>query len=226
MLMNHLRHADLGGRLGDLPRHGRDLFRVHDGRRVRLSAAANGWKPHGLDASRRAGAMITTGNVHLRDAHKTPQFWLIWAVLLPERLGRHRHHRRGLAHAAGDLRRQVVRRSVGGLWPVQRRAEGASCAGRRVALSACSLCSTSPGASSGRRCRTRSGGSSPTSPSSRSASSAMPRPRRLPRSACSAYSRPPSASSPRCMAEGSPPSLPISPISSARNMLARFTGGC
>jgi MFS family permease len=26
-------------------------------------------------------AMITTGHVHLRDAHKTLQFWLIWAVL-------------------------------------------------------------------------------------------------------------------------------------------------
>ena len=25
--------------------------------------------------------MITTKNVDLRDAHKTPQFWLIWAVL-------------------------------------------------------------------------------------------------------------------------------------------------
>jgi MFS family permease len=25
--------------------------------------------------------MIATGHVHLRDAHRTPQFWLIWAVL-------------------------------------------------------------------------------------------------------------------------------------------------
>ena len=25
--------------------------------------------------------MITQINVHLNDAHKTPQFWLIWAVL-------------------------------------------------------------------------------------------------------------------------------------------------
>ncbi len=25
--------------------------------------------------------MITTRHVHLRDAHKTKQFWLIWAVL-------------------------------------------------------------------------------------------------------------------------------------------------
>ena len=25
--------------------------------------------------------MITQNNVHLKDAHKTPQFWLIWWVL-------------------------------------------------------------------------------------------------------------------------------------------------
>ena len=25
--------------------------------------------------------MITHGHVHLRDAHKTPQFWLTWVVL-------------------------------------------------------------------------------------------------------------------------------------------------
>ena len=25
--------------------------------------------------------MITQHQVHLRDAHKTPQFWLIWLVL-------------------------------------------------------------------------------------------------------------------------------------------------
>ena len=41
-----------------------------------------GWRPDGWtprDAS--TTAMITTGQVHLKDAHKTPQFWLIWAVL-------------------------------------------------------------------------------------------------------------------------------------------------
>ena len=25
--------------------------------------------------------MITSNNVHLKDAHKTPQFWLLWLVL-------------------------------------------------------------------------------------------------------------------------------------------------
>ena len=41
-----------------------------------------GWRPEGwtppISSSK---AMITHGHVHLRDAHKTKQFWLIWAVL-------------------------------------------------------------------------------------------------------------------------------------------------
>ena len=37
ILMNHFTHADLGRRLADLRRHGGDLLRLHDGRRLRLS---------------------------------------------------------------------------------------------------------------------------------------------------------------------------------------------
>jgi MFS family permease len=40
-----------------------------------------GWQPEGFTPPSEAGGMITRGNVHLRDAHKTKQFWLIWAVL-------------------------------------------------------------------------------------------------------------------------------------------------
>ena len=40
-----------------------------------------GWKPDGWTAPSTAKAMISQNNVHLRDAHKTPQFWLIWWVL-------------------------------------------------------------------------------------------------------------------------------------------------
>ena len=36
-----------------------------------------GWTPPAADAN----ARITSRNVHLKDAHKTPQFWLIWLVL-------------------------------------------------------------------------------------------------------------------------------------------------
>jgi MFS family permease len=41
-----------------------------------------GWRPEGWTPPAGNGkAMITHKHVHLRDAHKTPQFWLIWAVL-------------------------------------------------------------------------------------------------------------------------------------------------
>jgi MFS family permease len=40
-----------------------------------------GWRPEGWSPAARRGAMITRHEVHLRDAHKTPQFWLIWGVL-------------------------------------------------------------------------------------------------------------------------------------------------
>jgi MFS family permease len=40
-----------------------------------------GWRPDGWTPPANANAMITQGQVHLRDAHKTPQFWLIWGVL-------------------------------------------------------------------------------------------------------------------------------------------------
>src|SRR5690606_25180943 len=41
-----------------------------------------GWRPEGwTPPAKKAGAMITEHHVHLRDAHKTRQFWLIWIVL-------------------------------------------------------------------------------------------------------------------------------------------------
>ena len=40
-----------------------------------------GWQPEGWTPPAKANAMISTKNVHLKDAHKTPQFWLIWGVL-------------------------------------------------------------------------------------------------------------------------------------------------
>lgn len=39
------------------------------------------WVPEGWTAPTKANAMISKANVHLNDAHKTPQFWLIWWVL-------------------------------------------------------------------------------------------------------------------------------------------------
>jgi MFS family permease len=40
-----------------------------------------GWRPDGWTPRTAKNAMIAHGNVHLKDAHKTPQFWLIWIVL-------------------------------------------------------------------------------------------------------------------------------------------------
>lgn len=40
-----------------------------------------GWRPEGWTPPVAKSSMITTRHVHLRDAHKTKQFWLIWAVL-------------------------------------------------------------------------------------------------------------------------------------------------
>ncbi len=40
-----------------------------------------GWKPDGWTPPAARNGMMTSGHVHLRDAHKTSQFWLIWAVL-------------------------------------------------------------------------------------------------------------------------------------------------
>jgi len=39
------------------------------------------WRPEGWTPPEKANAYITAHQVHLRDAHKTRQFWLIWGVL-------------------------------------------------------------------------------------------------------------------------------------------------
>jgi len=46
---------------------------------VRLPAP--GWKPDGYVPSTQARALVTTANVAVDDAWKTPQFWLLWVIL-------------------------------------------------------------------------------------------------------------------------------------------------
>src|SRR6266478_2855538 len=41
----------------------------------------SGWRPEGWTPPSETKTMITQHHVHLRDAHKTRQFWLIWGVL-------------------------------------------------------------------------------------------------------------------------------------------------
>lgn len=40
-----------------------------------------GWKPEGWTPPTAKNAMISQGHVHLKNAHKTPQFWLLWIIL-------------------------------------------------------------------------------------------------------------------------------------------------
>jgi MFS family permease len=40
-----------------------------------------GWKPEGWNGANQSKAMITTRNVHVNTAWRTPQFWFIWGVL-------------------------------------------------------------------------------------------------------------------------------------------------
>ncbi len=72
----------------------RHLLRLHADRRLRLPVAAGGLEARRLDAARQRQRHDHASNVHLNDAHKTPQFWLSVARAVHERVGRHRHHRR------------------------------------------------------------------------------------------------------------------------------------
>ena len=40
-----------------------------------------GWKPDGWTPPANSNAMITSNHVHLKDAHKTSAFWMLWIVL-------------------------------------------------------------------------------------------------------------------------------------------------
>ncbi len=41
----------------------------------------DGWRPAGWTPPAARNAMVASGHVHLRNAHKTPQFWLLWLAL-------------------------------------------------------------------------------------------------------------------------------------------------
>ncbi len=51
-----------------------------------------GWKPEGWTAPAKPLSMITTHNVEVNTAFRTPQFWLLVGHSLHERHGGHRHH--------------------------------------------------------------------------------------------------------------------------------------
>jgi MFS family permease len=47
-----------------------------------IRVPAEGWKPEGYVPNAQHSALITTANVDADNAIKTPQFWLLWVVLL------------------------------------------------------------------------------------------------------------------------------------------------
>ena len=47
-----------------------------------IRVPADDWKPAGYEPNQEHSALITTGNVSADNAIKTPQFWLLWVVLL------------------------------------------------------------------------------------------------------------------------------------------------
>ncbi len=137
-----------------------------------------GWRPDGWTAPASKNAMIASGHVHLRDAHKTFQFWMIWLVLfLNVSAGI------GVLALASPMLQEIFGGELIGLpapasppsTPARRRRSPRS----RPASSAYSRCSTSWAGSSGPRCPIASAARSPTRSSSRwAASSTRPRPGR------------------------------------------------
>ena len=61
--------------------HGADLSLLHDGRRRHRARPAAGLEARRLGRPGTAKPLITTQNVYVYEALKTPQFWLIWWVL-------------------------------------------------------------------------------------------------------------------------------------------------
>src|SRR5215472_15604178 len=81
ILMNHFKTATSVGAWETFVAMGAIyfVFMVIGAFRYRLPPT--GWRPDGWTPPSDTKSMITQHNVHLRDAHKTPQFWLIWWVL-------------------------------------------------------------------------------------------------------------------------------------------------
>lgn len=80
-----MKHYSAGGGTGvsaTLVTMGLLYFVVMSAGAFGFRVAPNGWKPLGwTGAATNNAAMITRNHVHLSKAWKTPQFWLIWAVL-------------------------------------------------------------------------------------------------------------------------------------------------
>ena len=69
------------GRLADVRRDGCAVLRRHDAGRVRVSPAAAGLAAGRLRARQEHQPLVTVDHVHVNEAVRTPQFWLLWGVL-------------------------------------------------------------------------------------------------------------------------------------------------
>jgi MFS family permease len=81
LLMNHFKTADSVGAWQAMATMGIIYFCFMMAGAFAYRVAPAGWAPEGWTAPAAKRTMITQGAVHLDNAHRTPQFWLIWAVL-------------------------------------------------------------------------------------------------------------------------------------------------
>ena len=82
MLMTHFKTADSVGAWQAMAILGVGYFVFMSAGALGYRVSPDGWRPTGWTPPvDKAHAMITRDAVALEDAHKTPQFWLIWAVL-------------------------------------------------------------------------------------------------------------------------------------------------
>ena len=82
ILMNQFRTMDSVGVWQTFVAMGAIYFVFMLGGAIGYRLPPTGWRPEGWTPPAAAGkTMITNRHVHLKDAHKTAQFWLIWAVL-------------------------------------------------------------------------------------------------------------------------------------------------
>ena len=121
----------------------------------------NGWVPPGWTPQAAGGRMITAGNIRLADAHRTPQFWLVWVVLCMNVSAGI-----GVLSMASPMLQEIFAGSLvhqpGFSWPPSTRHRRPPWRGWPPGSWASCPCSTSAAGSSGRRCRTESGARPPT----------------------------------------------------------------
>ena len=82
MLMKHFATPTSVGAVPTLLLMAAGYFVFMIGGALSFRVPPDAWVPEGWIKPDSSKALISTFNVHLKDAHKTPQFWLIWLVLL------------------------------------------------------------------------------------------------------------------------------------------------